>query len=241
MIRRTRRSLALSASLPIRHPANLFGGTKTPFGEAASVRSSKAVPDALVVNWVLPLVISSLIACAGLAIAWVEHQARVRSANERLEAQGSNLVVESHSCQSSVTVEALEMRGADGRPVEVWIPTLRYRADLSIINRSERPNTIVSVELRISGIDPLPDWVLTQPSSPATLVGSQGGYGDLLCPPIPIAAGVSALKGEVAFDAKLLPEVNKEWAEMGGREFTLVLTDGYGQTFRTGAGVWRTA
>lgn len=190
-------------------------------------------------NWILPLVVSSLIACTSLAIAWAEHRGRVRSEHERREAQASNLVVESHACQSSVTLEARQMRrGVDGQAVDVWIPTLRYRADLSIINRSERANAIVSIELRISGVEPLPDWVLAEPSNPTSLVGSRAGYGDLLYPPIRIPAGVSAIKGEIAFDATLLPEVDKEAAEMGGRRFALILTDGHGRTFRAGAGVW---
>jgi hypothetical protein len=149
---------------------------------------------------------------------------------ELQKARGSGLSCRIRRSSRSLAYETEKIQRQPGGPLEEQtVPVFTYYGELEITNRSERPNSLVSMRIRMTGVDGPFSGFETEPEQ--RLMGNaHPDFGQPLLPPVNIPAGVSTVKGFVAAQQTLQPE----WFDPSRDhqlEYSVSLTDGHGLVY----------
>ncbi len=177
--------------------------------------------------WLWGLVVSATLNVVQLVLG-------VRWRREAKAARASDLICELTRGSREVRAKPVMIYARAGEePVEQsWIEVI-YVSELRITNRSDRPNSITSIRLQLSGVRPfgLPGLV-THPER-RKMIDRHPDFGDPLLPPVNVPAGVSTISGYVAFEATFYdPHYDPEAPD--GMRFRLIIGDGHGLTYEIG-------
>lgn len=174
-------------------------------------------------------IIGGLTLVSSLIFNYLQYQRFKQARLEKEAAEGSDLEFKELRSATYITFSTTAYRLGGGRPVKVESGLIKHEVVLLITNKSTTRNTIVSIEIEVTGFPPLRGFVTSCDRNLMQSTRSKD-YGDGLLPPVSLPADFNTVQGYAVFNIHSPPILG----ELNSSEvaFRIHIVDGTGKRYK---------